>query len=75
MVLSIGAKAQNNVVLESGEQMQDTLKSAVVTAAAKPSATLQGAPLQVMGKSDFSKLGIKELHEAVKTFSGVQIKD
>ena len=69
------AGAQNVVVLESEEQMQDTLKSAVVTAAAKPSAALQGAPLQVMDKEDFSKFGIKELHEAVKTFSGVQIKD
>ncbi len=57
------------------EQQGDTLKTAVVTASAKPSPTLQSAPLQVMSKSDFEKLGIKELHEAVKTFSGVQIKD
>ena len=53
----------------------DTIKTAFVTASAKPSPTLQSAPLQVMAKSDFERLGIKELHEAVKTFSGVQIKD
>ena len=56
-------------------EQKDTLVSAVITAAAKPSPTVQSAPLQVMEKDDFSKLGIKELHEAVKTFSGVQIKD
>ena len=75
LVLGIDARGQNVVVQESGDQMQDTLRSAVVTASAKPSATVQSAPLQVMDKGDFSKLGIKELHEAVKTFSGVQIKD
>ena len=53
----------------------DTIKTAFVTASAKPSSTLQSAPLQVMAKSDFERLGIRELHEAVKTFSGVQIKD
>lgn len=53
----------------------DTIRTAFVTASAKPSATLQSAPLQVMAKGDFERLGIKELHEAVKTFSGVQIKD
>jgi outer membrane cobalamin receptor len=56
-------------------ELADTLRTAVVTASAKPSATKQSAPLQVMAKSDFEKLGIKELHQAVKTFSGVQIKD
>lgn len=56
-------------------ELADTLGTAVITASAKPSATKQSAPLQVMAKSDFEKLGIKELHQAVKTFSGVQIKD
>lgn len=61
---------QNTDVVQS-----DTIKTAFVTASAKPSPTMQSAPLQVMAKSDFERLGIKELHEAVKTFSGVQIKD
>lgn len=64
--------AQNITV---GKERSDTLTTAVVTASAKPSPALQSAPLQVMAKSDFEKLGIRELHEAVKTFSGVQIKD
>ena len=74
LVLGTNAGAQNTLGQNAAEQ-HDTLKSAVVTAAAKPSPTVQSAPLQVMEKDDFSKLGIKELHEAVKTFSGVQIKD
>ena len=75
LVFCIDAGGQNVVVQESGDQMQDTLRSAVVTASAKPSATVQSVLLQVMNKRDFSRLGIKELHEVVKTFSGVQIKD
>lgn len=62
-----------NVVTEN--QLNDTIVTAFVTASAKPSSTVQSAPLQVLDKSDFERLGIKELHEAVKTFSGVQIKD
>ena len=62
------AHGQNSV-------QEDTLRTMVITAKAKPSPTLHSAPLQVMASEDFQKLGIKELHEAVKTFSGVQIKD
>lgn len=57
------------------QEQEDTIRTAVITAVAKPSATLQSVPLQVMAKEDFAKLGVKELHEAVKRFSGVQIKD
>ena len=68
------AFAQNVVSVQHDEQ-EDTLRTTVVVAKAKPSPTLQSAPLQVMAQDEFQKLGIKELHEAVKTFSGVQIKD
>ena len=56
-------------------QKRDTLKATVVVASSKPSATAQSVPVQVMDSRDFMKLGVKELHEAVKTFAGVQIKD
>ena len=68
------AFAQNELSVYTQEQ-EDTLCATVITAKAKPSPSLQSAPLQVMAKGDFQQLGIKELHEAVKTFSGVQIKD
>lgn len=61
--------AQNVVVQD------DTLKTTTVTAVAKPSPARESVPVQVMDKDDFDLLGIKELHEAVKRFSGVQIKD
>lgn len=73
-VVCSSAFAQNVVSVQHDEQ-EDTLRTTVVVAKAKPSPTLQSAPLQVMSQGDFQKLGIKELHEAVKTFSGVQIKD
>ncbi len=68
------AFAQNELSVHDAGQ-EDTLRTTVVVAKAKPSPTLQSAPLQVMAQDEFQKLGIKELHEAVKTFSGVQIKD
>lgn len=70
LLLGYSVSAQNVV-----QEQNDTLMAATVTASAKPSPTMQSAPLQVISKGDFEKLGIKELHEAVKRFSGVQIKD
>ena len=70
MLFGFSVSAQNVV-----QEQNDTLMAATVTATAKPSPTLQSAPLQVISKGDFEKLGIKELHEAVRRFSGVQIKD
>ncbi len=72
---TVDANGQNVVSVQQKEEMADTLASAVVTAKAAPSPTRQSAPLQVMQQKDFAALGVKELHEAVKTFSGVQIKD
>lgn len=68
---------QNNVTVQNSVQQEnaDTLAVTVVTASYKPSATQYSAPLQVISKNDFSELGLKELHEAIGTFSGVQIKD
>lgn len=42
---------------------------------ARPSVTRQGAPLQVIGKSDIERLGLEDLSEAVKRFSGASVKD
>ena len=72
MLFAHPADGQNTV---TETQLNDTINTAFVTASAKPSSTVQSAPLHVLAKSDFERLGIKELHEAVKTFSGVQIKD
>ena len=76
-ILSVACSSAfaQNVLSVHTEEKEDTLSTTVIVAKAKPSPTLQSAPLQVMAKDDFQKLGIKELHEAVKTFSGVQIKD
>jgi len=42
---------------------------------ARPSVTRQGAPTQLMGKTDIERLGLQDLPEAVKRFSGVTVKD
>ena len=52
LAFSTDASAQNSIGQNASEQ-HDTLKAAVVSAAAKPSPTVQSAPLQVMEKDDF----------------------
>ncbi|MDR2473298.1 MAG: TonB-dependent receptor [Tannerella sp.] len=46
-----------------------------VVSKARPSVSKQSAPLQVLESDDIKRLGINELHEAVKRFSGVTVKD
>ncbi|MBR1949923.1 MAG: TonB-dependent receptor [Bacteroidales bacterium] len=74
-IFPVGNMLGQNVVSVHQQELADTLDVAVVTAKTKPSPNLQSTPLQVMQQKDFAVLGMKELHEAVKTFSGVQIKD
>jgi len=51
------------------------LSEVEVVEKARPSTTRQGAPLQIMGKSDIERLGLEDLSEAVKRFSGASVKD
>lgn len=41
----------------------------------RPAVTREGTPVQMLNKSDMLRLGVQELSEAVKRFSGVTIKD
>jgi outer membrane cobalamin receptor len=59
---------QDTVKVENLDQM-------VVTAKGKPSSTKQSVPIQTMDKKSFERLGMQDLYEAVRTFSGVSIKD
>lgn len=51
------------------------LSEVEVVEKARPSVTRQGAPLQLMDRSEIERLGVQELSEAVKRFSGVTVKD
>ncbi|MEG0519290.1 MAG: TonB-dependent receptor [Bacteroidales bacterium] len=59
----------------SGQQKDTILKEVVVSGVVQRSVSKASAPVQVMNKEGIAKLGIQELYEAVKTFSGVSIKD
>lgn len=59
---------QDSVKVEQLDQM-------VVVGAARPSSARQTVPVQSMDKKGFERLGIQDLYEAVRTFSGVSIKD
>ena len=59
---------------------QDTVRSkqlpeVEVVAQSRPQATRQTTPLQVMDNKRINRLGIQELSEAVRLFSGVTVKD
>ncbi len=51
------------------------LNEVEVVAKSRPSVTRQAAPLQVVGKTEIDRLGLQEVSDAVKRFSGVTVKD
>lgn len=61
-------------------QQTDTISTRIlseveVVEKVRPSATRQGTPLQVMDKREIERLGLDNLSEAVKRFSGASVKD
>lgn len=46
-----------------------------VTASQSPSPTLQSAPVQSTDRADIQRLGLQELHEALRSLAGVSIRD
>jgi len=51
------------------------LEESRITSTVKPSPTLQSAPVQVVDRTTIERLGVQELHEAVKNLAGVNIRD
>lgn len=41
----------------------------------RPSVTREGTPLQIMDRAGIDRLGVQDLSEAVKRFSGVTVQD
>ncbi|MDR0844120.1 MAG: Plug domain-containing protein, partial [Tannerella sp.] len=52
-----------------------TLPGVEVTEKARPAVMRQTAPLQVINRQNMERLGIQELSEAIRYFSGVTVKD
>lgn len=69
VLLSLSVYSQNT------KEVADTLTGSTVIAAKKVSITAHSAPIQVLDKRKIENLGFQELSEAIKTFSGVNIKD
>ena len=51
------------------------LSGVEVVEKARPSVTRQSAPLQIMDRASIDRLGVQDLSEAVKRFSGVTVQD
>ncbi len=51
------------------------LSGVEVVGKARPSTTRESTPLQVMDKAGIERLGVQDLSEAVKRFSGVTVQD
>lgn len=51
------------------------LSGVEVVEKARPSTTREGTPLQIMDRTGIERLGIQDLSEAVKRFSGVSVRD
>ncbi len=59
-------------------QVADTarvLHEVEVVAKVRPAVTRHAAPLQVVGKTEIDRLGLQDVSDAVKRFSGVTVKD
>lgn len=56
-------------------KISDTLEVATVTASSSVSLSKHSTPIQIINKSKIENLGLQELSEAIKTLSGVNIKD
>ena len=72
--------ASFTVVLAQDNQLPDTLKSqqlpeVAVVGQSRVSVTKKASPLQVLDSKSINRLGIQELSEAVRRFSGVTVKD
>ena len=63
----------------SGQQIDTTayheLSGVEVVEKARPSVTREGTPLQIMDRAGIDRLGVQDLSEAVKRFSGVTVQD
>ena len=78
--LLVACFASFSVVSAQDNQPPDTLKSqqlpeVEVVGQSRVSVTRQASPLQILDNRSISRLGIQELSEAVRRFSGVTVKD
>jgi outer membrane cobalamin receptor len=55
--------------------MYRELPQVEVVEKARPSVTREGAPLQLLDRSGIERLGLRELSEVIRRFSGVTLKD
>lgn len=53
----------------------ENLEQLYVVSSARPSSSRQSIPVQSMDRGAIERLGIQDLYEAVRTFSGVSLKD
>lgn len=51
------------------------LEHLTVVGVSKPSSTRQSVPIQALDSKEFERLGMQNLHEAVRTFAGASLKD
>lgn len=71
----IYAQEQSSSKQQSDTIATETLDAAIAMGSARPSATNQTVPIQVLDNKEIERLGVQELYEAVRTFSGVSIRD
>lgn len=62
-------------IVDADSVKVENLEQLYVTGTAKPSSARQSVPIQTMDRSAIERLGVQDLYEAVRTFSGVSLKD
>lgn len=69
------AFASNNVLANEQDEKNHDIEGVTITTSASQPVVKQSAPVQIIGKEKIDALGLDNLHEAISTFSGVNITD
>ncbi len=77
LLILAGWLAWGSLLAQSGNDTVQVhqLQEVGIYGQAKPSSIRSAAPLQVMDKKEMERIGLQEVSEAVKRFSGVSVKD
>jgi len=60
---------------EKDSTLHQQLSNVDVVEKVRPAVTRQAAPLQIMDRANIDRLGLQDLSEAVRRFSGTTVKD
>ena len=75
LILAIASLSTNHVQAQEDTIKIHQLQEVIVPGKARPNTTQQAAPLQIITRPGIERLGLQDMSEVVRLFSGVTVKD